>query len=71
MQVKFCSDPVRSEDYFPEWKPALIDVILTTEPVNIIKVCSFISGLSDHDMVIVRLLLNYLNMVLSEMRRNG
>ena len=23
MQVKFCSDPVRSEDYFPEWKPAL------------------------------------------------
>ena len=22
-QVKFCSDPVRSEDYFPEWKPAL------------------------------------------------
>ena len=20
-QVKFCSDPVRSEDYFPEWKP--------------------------------------------------
>ena len=21
-QVKFCSDPVRSEDYFPEWKPA-------------------------------------------------
>ena len=24
VQVKFCSDPVRSEDYFPEWKPALI-----------------------------------------------
>ena len=23
LQVKFCSDPVRSEDYFPEWKPAL------------------------------------------------
>ena len=23
VQVKFCSDPVRSEDYFPEWKPAL------------------------------------------------
>ena len=20
VQVKFCSDPVRSEDYFPEWK---------------------------------------------------
>ena len=23
VQVKFCSDPVRSEDYFPEWKSAL------------------------------------------------
>ena len=22
VRVKFCSDPVRSEDYFPEWKPA-------------------------------------------------
>ena len=21
-EIKFCSDPVRSEDYFPEWKPA-------------------------------------------------
>ena len=25
VQVKFCSDPVRSEDYFPERKPALRD----------------------------------------------
>ena len=24
VQVKFCSDPVRSEDYFPEWKLAFM-----------------------------------------------
>ena len=26
VQVKFCSDLGRSEDYFPEWKPALMYV---------------------------------------------
>ena len=42
---------VGSETRITNHSNSLIDVILTTEPVNIIKVCSFISGLSDHDMV--------------------
>ena len=33
-QVKFCSDPVRSEDYFPEWKPALSAPPLIAAPAH-------------------------------------
>ena len=45
VQVKFCSDPVRSEDYFPEWKPALIRKISG----NISASASFCTG---HDYCI-------------------
>ena len=27
VQVKFISDPVRSKDYFPEWKPAFTSLV--------------------------------------------
>ena len=34
VQVKFCSDPVRSEDYFPEWKPAFRPLQLSYAAAN-------------------------------------
>ena len=37
VQVKFCSDPVRSEDYFPEWKPALIGIWNPLEGIRTIS----------------------------------
>ena len=41
VQVKFCADPVRSEDNFPEWKPALAQI----QELNVLKkVCISFRG---------------------------
>ena len=42
---------VNSATRITDHSSTLIDIILTTEPVNIIKVGTILSGLSDHDMV--------------------
>ena len=38
VQVKFCSDPIRCEDYFPKWKPALTGAHVTQKKENILAI---------------------------------
>ena len=42
---------INSATRITDHSSTLIDIILTIEPANIVKACTIISGLSDHDMV--------------------
>ena len=58
-QVKFCSDPVRSEDYFPEWKPAFTPVYKTNQVA--LQICFLNAWLLHKHIDDVRRDLNFTN----------